>query len=62
MDEGECSGVAQKKITLFDGEQNRQTKHDSHWSIGVIVDPLSLTLTSISFNDLHLLYEMMGGS
>ena len=55
------SAVAQKKITLFDGELNRQTKHESHWSIVVIVDPLSLALTSISFNDLPLLYERMGG-
>ena len=29
------------------GSKNRQGKHDSHWSIGVIVAPISLTLTSI---------------
>ena len=37
-------------------------KHDSHWSVGVIVDLQSLALTSISFNDLPFLYERIGGS
>ena len=36
--------------------------HDPHWSYGVIVEIQSLALTSISFNDLPILYERMRGS
>ena len=40
--------------------KNRQAKHDSHWSIVVVVDLQSLALTSTSFNDLPFLYERIG--